>query len=90
MKRMGGKPSTKKTSDHILTNKNPIILLKITNHQLKLNYQLKHFAVDEPGVTLKPECTFCIIGETEPISLESYKHLFLECKHSLQAPTPIA
>jgi hypothetical protein len=55
-----------------------LVLLKISNHQQKLNNQLKHFAVDEAGLRIKPECTFCIIGQTLPISLESYKHFFLE------------
>ena len=35
-----------------------LILLKICNHQLKLNSQLKHFARDETGNRVKPECTF--------------------------------
>ena len=67
-----------------------LVLFKISNHQLKLNNQLKHSAVDEAALRIKPECTFCIIGQTLPISLESYTHFFLECKHSLQALTPVA
>ena len=67
-----------------------ILLLKLSNHQLELNNQLKHFAVDEAGVRIKPDCTFCTLGQNEPPPPESYAHLFLECEHSLQALTPIA
>ena len=30
------------------------------------------------------------IDQTVPTALESYTHFFLECKHSLQALTPVA
>ena len=69
----------------ILPSKIQLMLLKICNHQLKLNNQLKHFAVDESGIRIKPECTFCVIAQTLPTEPESYKHFFLECKHSLTA-----
>jgi hypothetical protein len=52
-----------------LPTKIQLVLLKISNHQLKLNIQVKHFAVDEAGMRIKPECTFCIIGQTLPIYL---------------------
>ena len=74
----------------ILPSKIQLMLLKICNHQLKLNSQLKHFAVDESGVRIKPECTFCVIAQTTPLEPESYKHFFLECPHSLAALRPIA
>ena len=74
----------------ILPSKIQLMLLKICNHQLKLNNQLKHFAVDESGVRIKPECTFCVIAQTTPLEPESYKHFFLECTHSLAALQPIA
>ena len=32
-----------------------LVILKICNHQLKLNSQLKHFARDENGNRVKPE-----------------------------------
>ena len=62
-----------------LPTKIQLVLLKISNYQLKLNNQLKQFAVDEAGVRIKPEFSFCILGQTVPISLESYTHFFLEC-----------
>jgi hypothetical protein len=74
----------------ILPSKIQLMLLKICNHQLKLNNQLKHFAVDESGIRIKPECTFCVIAQTTPTEPESYKHFFLECTHSLAALQPIA
>ena len=38
-----------------------LILLKIWNHNLKLNSQLKHFERDQEGNRVKPECTFRIL-----------------------------
>ena len=67
-----------------------IILLKICNHDLKLNNQLKHFARDQDGNRVKPECTFCILSSEETPSEESYRHFFLECKHSCNTLVPIA
>ena len=74
----------------ILPSKIQLMLLKICNHQLKLNNQLKHFAVDEAGIRVRPECTFCVIAQTIPTEPESYKHFFLECEHSITALRPIA
>ena len=54
-----------------------IMLLKICNHELKLNAQLRHFATDEQGIRVKPECTFCTISDEENIEKETYKHFFL-------------
>ena len=59
-----------------------LVLLKICNHQLKLNSQLKHFARDENGDRVKPDCTFCTLSQEENIEEESYRHFFLECKNS--------
>jgi hypothetical protein len=67
-----------------------IMLLKICNHQLKLNAQLRHFATDEQGIRVKPECTFCTISDEENIEKETYKHFFLECKHSKTTLEPTA
>jgi hypothetical protein len=65
-----------------LPSKIQIMLLKICNHQLKLNAQLRHYATDEHGVRIMPECTFCTISNEENREKETYKHFFLECKHS--------
>ena len=61
-----------------LPTKIQLVLLEISNHQLKLNNQLKHYAVDEAVVRVKPECTICILGQSEPVPPESYTHFFLE------------
>jgi hypothetical protein len=61
------------------------MLLKICNHQLKLNGQLRHYATDENGARIRPECTFCTISDEE-----NYKHFFLECKHSKTTLNPIS
>jgi hypothetical protein len=63
------------------------MLLKICNHQLKLNTQLRHYATDENGVRIRPECTF---SNEENREKETYKHIFLECKHSKNTLEPIA
>ena len=67
-----------------------LILLKICNHNLKLNSQLKHFARDQEGNRVKPECTFCILSNEDTPSEESYRHFFLNCKHSRNTFVPIA
>ena len=67
-----------------------LLLLKICNHNLKLNNQLKHFALDERGVRVKPECTFCKISEPLTDTKESYRHFFIDCIHSREALDPIA
>jgi hypothetical protein len=66
------------------------MLLKICNHQLKLNAQLRHYATDEHGVRIRPECTFYTISNEENREKETYKHFFLECKHSKNTLKPIA
>ena len=67
-----------------------LILLKICNHHLKLNSQLKHFARDENGDRVKPECTFCTLSQEENPDEESYRHFFLECKHSRNTFIPVS
>jgi hypothetical protein len=62
----------------ILPSKIQLMLLKICNHQIKLNNQLKHFDVDESGIRIKPECTFCVIDQTIQTAPESYTYFFLE------------
>ena len=66
-----------------------LLLLKICNHNLKLNNQLKHFAVDERGVRVKPECTFCKISDPLTDTKEIYRHFFLDCAHSRGALDPL-
>ena len=39
---------------------------------------------------MKPECTFCTISDEENIEKESYKHFFLDCKHSKSTLEPTA
>ena len=67
-----------------------LLLLKICNHNLKLNNQLKHFALDDRGVRVKPECTFCKISEPHTDTKETYRHFFLDCTHSRGALDPVA
>ena len=74
----------------ILPAKIQLMLLKIWNHQLKLNSQLKHYARDENGDRVKPDCTFCTLSLEDNIEEESYRHFFLECKHSLNTFTTIS
>ena len=59
-----------------------LLLLKICNHNLKLNNQLKHYALDDRGVRVKPECTFCRISDPNMDTKERYRHFFLDCMHS--------
>ena len=66
------------------------MLLKICNHQLKLNAQLRHYATDETGARIRPECTFCTISNEENLEKETYKHFFLECKHSKTTLEPLS
>jgi hypothetical protein len=61
------------------------MLLKICNHQLKLNAQLRHYATDENGARIRPECTLSTISNEK-----TYKHFFLECKHSKTNLEPIS
>ena len=55
-----------------------LLLLKICNHNLKLNNQIKHYALDDRGVRVKPECTFCKITEPHTDTKETYRHFFLD------------
>ena len=66
------------------------MLLKIANHNIKLNSQRKHFARDERGERIKPDCTFCTLSEEIILPEESYKHLFLLCRHTKNAIDTIA
>ena len=57
--------------------------LKIVNHHLKLNSQLKHFAKNANGTPVTGECTFCKIkneNRANEIPNETYRHFFLECE----------
>jgi len=67
-----------------------LMLLKIANHNIKLNSQRKHFARDERGERIKPDCTFCPLSEEEILPEESYKHFFLLCRHTKNAIDTIA
>ena len=67
-----------------------LLLLKICNHNLKLNNQLKNYALDERGVRVKPECTFCKISDPLTDTKETYRHFFLDCAHSRGALDPVA
>ena len=66
------------------------MLLKISNHNLKLNSQLKHYARDENGRRVQPGCTFCTISGEQTIEEEGYKHFFLNCAHNKHTLEPIA
>ena len=46
--------------------------------------------MDEAGVRIKPDCTFCSLSQTESPPPESYSYLFFECEHSIQSLRPIA
>ena len=67
-----------------------LLLLKISNHNLKLNSQLRHYAVDKNGARIKPYCTFCGLQDINSEEKESYKHFFLQCPWSRGAMDPIA
>ena len=64
--------------------------LQITNHNIKMNDQLKHFAKDESNAPVKGDCTFCTINGVEHTVEERYKPIFLECNFSRSALDPIA
>ena len=65
--------------DSCLPAKIQLMLLKISNHQLKLNAQMAHYARDENGLRIQPGCTFCTLSNEETIEKEKYKHFFLIC-----------
>ena len=73
-----------------LLTKIQLMLLKISNHQIKLNSQLKHYARDENGLRVEPGCTFCTLANEVSIDEESYKHFFLCCPQSKGVLEPIA
>ena len=54
-----------------------LMLLKLSNHQIKLNSQLKHFAHDENGQRVEHGCTFCTLANEENVDEETYMHFFL-------------
>ena len=64
--------------------------MKICNHQLRSNNQLKHYAVDERGVRVREDCTFCSLDNAPPRPAESYTHFFLDCDHSMNILRPVA
>ena len=88
--RKTGKSAFSFWKNSFLPAKIQLILLKICNHKLKLNSQLKHFTRDENGERVKPECTFCILSNEDNPSEESYRHFFLECKHSRNFFVPVS
>jgi hypothetical protein len=67
-----------------------LMLLKIVNHNIKLNSQRKHYARDERGERIRPDCTFCTLSGEEILPEESYKHFFLLCRHTKSAIDTIA
>ena len=87
---MRGKKAFGFWKNSCLPAKIQLILLKICNHQLRLNNQLKHYAVDERGVRVREDCTFWGLGKAPPRSAESYTHFFLECDHSMNTLRPVA